>query len=421
MQKKDVLIVGAGACGLFAALQLAKKGKRVGIVEARDRIGGRICTLPSSEWGYPAEAGAEFVHGSAPLTKALTKEARLTFEPFVHEATDSFNEDLSDLSTSKAEHELVVAKLKELTEDLPLRAFLESAFPGEEFDTMRQQIIKRAEGYDAADASRISTFAVRDEWLMEDEWEHGRIREGYCALIEYLADQCRMHSVEIELQREVISINMEGQQALVTTRDAVFEADKVLVTVPLPLLSTIQYVPALPEKNDAVSNMGYGTVLKILLRFERAWWLDVTGKDSAKTMFFFSEEDIPTWWTQYPLHYPVLTGWLAGPAAEKLKDSSDDDILKRALTSLAAIFKLSIESIQNSVVTSHIAHWSRDPFSRGAYSYATPETIQARATLLEPIGDTLFFAGEALSDGDIMGTVEAAFDSAQKASDRMYQ
>src|SRR6266851_1513492 len=75
------VVVGAGAAGLMTARELARAGKRVTVLEARDRCGGRIDPLSAQEFGYPAEGGAEFVHGAAPVTRALMREAGLSLSP----------------------------------------------------------------------------------------------------------------------------------------------------------------------------------------------------------------------------------------------------------------------------------------------------------------------------------------------------
>src|ERR1700741_2529934 len=77
----NFLIVGGGAAGLMTARELARAGKKVTILEARDRCGGRIYPLPAQEFGSPAEGGAEFVHGPAPVTRALMQEAGLSLLP----------------------------------------------------------------------------------------------------------------------------------------------------------------------------------------------------------------------------------------------------------------------------------------------------------------------------------------------------
>ena len=77
----NFLIVGAGAAGLMTGRELAQAGKAVTILEARDRCGGRIYPLPIEEFGYRAEGGAEFVHGAAPVTRTLMREARLPLLP----------------------------------------------------------------------------------------------------------------------------------------------------------------------------------------------------------------------------------------------------------------------------------------------------------------------------------------------------
>src|SRR4030081_3956724 len=76
-----IVVIGAGAAGLMAAPERGRAGKKVSVLEARDRCGGRINPLPAAEFGYPAEGGAEFVHGEAPVTRALLREAGLSLTP----------------------------------------------------------------------------------------------------------------------------------------------------------------------------------------------------------------------------------------------------------------------------------------------------------------------------------------------------
>src|SRR3954454_17234759 len=80
-QRDRIIIIGAGAAGLIAAREFGRAGRKVTILEARDRCGGRIHPLPEAEFGYAAEGGAEFVHGEAPVTRGLLREAGLSLQP----------------------------------------------------------------------------------------------------------------------------------------------------------------------------------------------------------------------------------------------------------------------------------------------------------------------------------------------------
>jgi monoamine oxidase len=179
--------------------------------------------------------------------------------------------------------------------------------------------------------------------------------------------------------------------------------DAALLTVPLPLLADITLPAAARAKAAAAADIGYGSVVKILLRFSTRFWPE-------RMSFLFSDAAIPTWWTQYPAPYPLLTGWLAGPRAEKI-DLDANALVETALASLAEIFTSSPERLRRDLVAACALDWGTDRFSRGGYSYATPRTRQAQALLKSPDGGAVFFAGEALYAGQDIGTVEAALSS----------
>src|SRR3984893_13493489 len=135
-----IVVIGAGAAGLMAARELGRAGKRVTILEARDRCGGRIHPLPSADFGYPAEGGAEFVHGQAPVTYGLLRDAGLSLLPI--QGTQWTVEDGKfSREESQYPHEAELHKaLKELKDDLTVAEFLRRYFAGPKYDRLRHSI-----------------------------------------------------------------------------------------------------------------------------------------------------------------------------------------------------------------------------------------------------------------------------------------
>src|SRR5262249_44422964 len=139
----------------------------------------------------------------------------------------------------------------------------------------RRRITRTVEGYDAADPKRASTLALRAEWTARDDGEHGRIEGGYGALVDYLAAECRDHGASIVLGAEVVAIEGTPGRIAVRCEDGrVFDADAVLLAVPLPLLAQIALPASAARRAAAATDIGVGNVVKFLLRFRRKWWTD---------------------------------------------------------------------------------------------------------------------------------------------------
>lgn len=417
--KHDIVIIGAGAAGLIAARELALAGKKVTVLEARDRAGGRIYPLPEEEFGYPAQGGAEFLHGEARISKEILKAAGATFEHAGEWWSVLDGEPRANEAPTPHDPALETS-LKALKHDMPVAAFFDKYLPGEKYANLRRDIFRRVEGYDAADPARFSTFALREEVLGESGWGQLNIKQGYGLLVRYLEEQGAKKGVEILCNKEVKAVDLGGESVTVTCADgSLLEASQALVTVPLPMLQHIAFTPPLSRKLEAAKLIGFGTVIKILLRFKDRWWVRALGQNLERMSFMFSQEAIPTWWTQYPEPHATLTGWLGGPKAQALFASSEAEILGRALQSLANIFKVAVEELRGEMLTSQIIIWSADPFARGAYSYPTPESDAAIDELLQPVGGKLFFAGEGLYRGEATGTVEAALSIGKEAAEQI--
>lgn len=428
LMKSDVIIIGAGAAGLAAAYELSKHGRTALVLEARDRIGGRMHTVHEPGFTLPVELGAEFVHGRLPVTLALLDQYDIAYEA-IHGRMLQF-----DKGAFKVEHDfieggdIVEKKLRLVKEDISVDTFLNTYFESPEHDDVVHSVRRFVQGYDAADTSKASTLAFMNEWLGEDS-EQYRITGGYEQLIKAMVKDIEANGTRICLSTVVKEICWAPSRVEVTTAGGeVYTASQVIVTVPLGVWQSgtndeaaISFKPSLPEKAAAVATLGYGTVIKIMLSFKKAFWEEEemkqhTGQSMKQLGFLFSDAPVPTWWTQQPSTASMLTGWLAGPPAEAYANKSDTELLDLGLDSLAYIFSISRGELHKRLSSWKVANWSADPFSKGAYSYATVNDAKAIETLLKPVDNTLFFAGEALGTGSNKSTVEAALSSGINAA-----
>lgn len=412
-KQKDILIVGAGAAGLMAAKQLSAAGLSVTILEAAPVAGGRMATLVNSSFSMPVETGAEFIHGNVQQTMQLLKEAGINYTKVAGEMLRIQNDDLHNEEKSKDEDHWaeLMQCMYEQQEDITVKDFLDQYFAEEKYASLRRSVQGFAEGYDLADISKAALFALRAEWSQGQEEDQYRIEGGYIRLVGYLLETCLRHNAVIHYNTCVKAIRWdEGRVEALTADGKIFKSSKILITVSTGVLKSgkIDFFPAIPTYIQAAANIGFGSVIKILLEFKLAFWKART----ANAGFILSDEIIPTWWTQLPAQNNLLTGWLGGPKAVTYANKTSEEIIHLSIVSLSAIFNIPYEKLRDDLLAYAVYNWHYNENMLGGYSYNTITSAEAKQILNKPVVNTVFFAGEALYTGDEPGTVEAALQTA---------
>lgn len=419
----DVLIIGAGAAGLIAALEIALTGRNVAIIEARERIGGRAHSLNLPQFDLPVEQGAEFVHGDLKLTHQLLKDAEASLYEVKGRIFQKSGDGIEQQKDFIQDYQTLIRKLKELQYDISIAQFIREHLSEEKFADTKTSLQQYVEGYYAADPEKSSCFALREELTQSDDQQY-RIENGYTILFDHLRKRIEKTGAEIYLSQKVEDVIWGERQVKIKTSEEWFSGSKCLITVPLGVLQSgdIRFLPSIPEYREAALQLGFGSVIKTMLQFHEAFWTQEKFKannDLKKLSFIFSEAEIPTWWTYYPKDIPMLTGWSGGPNADRLKELSNKEIVVKAIASLAFIFDEPVSFIERQLKAWHVANWPKDPFCKGGYSYEVVGGRKFREILKQPLLDTIYFAGEGLHEGPEIGTVEAALVSGRDAAHRL--
>jgi monoamine oxidase len=433
----DVAVVGAGAAGLAAARALAAAGKRVAIVEARDRIGGRIRTehrqLGKSATTVPIELGAEFVHGLPLETWRLLHEAHLRTYELQGETRRYADGRVTTERDSGAVPLRVLEKLgawlKHKAPDFDV-SFAEALRLAGIDDPSRAEASAYVEGFNAADARIIGVRALVRQQQAEDAIDADRlfhVASGYDALPHHLAACCAAQGAEILLDHPVEALRWAPKHVVLAGRTAAgkpfaLQAARAVVTLPLGVLKagSVRFEPPPARILAHAQRLQMGAVLRLTLTFRSRFWPEATS-------FLLTQGALPAiWWTPYPDTSPMITGWLGGADVTKFDRqrgcrTSADALLDAALDTLAQTFRIEAREVAGWLVSSHLHDWQTDPFARGAYSYVPAGAADASLHLSYPVDGTLFFAGEHTDTSGHWGTVHAALRSGLRAADQLLQ
>ena len=424
----DVIVIGAGAAGLAAARSVGRRTPRVLVLEARDRIGGRVLPHPLTRIATPAELGAEFIHGPAQRTKALLREAGSAAIDMGGDSWIRKNGELEcggdDFSSSAS----IFEGSRSLPDDESVEQFLRR-FEG---DGALRETAEAArafvEGFEAADPQLASAKAIADEWESGADSTSARPLGGYGPMFELLRNDCERAGVRfaystrvrrISWRRDGVAVGVSGPHGDPQT----LRARAAIVTLPVGVLrhrgddAEISFEPELPAaKREALAHIEMGHVVKVALWFRTAFWERVArGRYHNAAFFHIDGQPIPTYWTQLPVRSELIVAWVGGPGAVALSGRSQTELVEMALAGFGELF--GEVALARREFEGGLTHdWSGDPFTRGAYSYVAVGGGDARAELAAPVSESLFFAGEATSSDGQGGTVNGAIETGERAA-----
>lgn len=420
----DVIILGAGVAGLSAARELSAAGLKLAIVEARDRIGGRIFTHRDPLSPVPIELGAEFIHGEPPQLLDAVRAAGLTFVEVTGEHLCARSGYIDHCGQWMEKVEGVLESMRSHQgADRSFQSFIETSEGDQE---AKAGAVSFVEGFNAADKHRVGVQSLLRQQKAEDAINGEkayRIVAGYHSVSQFLMmgipappSILRVNSVVHEIQWQPGRIRFSVTSRMGKDLDP-FVARRAIITLPLGVLQTgsVRFQPEPPAFRELVNRLAMGKVVRVTLRFRERFW---DTRRELKDMSFLHSSDqwFPTWWSTLPVIAPILTAWIAGPNADRFDGRDECFIVQRALETLAKLLGMDAGAIANQLEAWYTHNWQADPFAMGAYSYVPVGSLDAVEQLTRPIEKTLYFAGEATDTQGHWGTVHGAMATGVRAA-----
>lgn len=412
----EVVVIGAGMAGVTAARELARTGVSVTVVEARDRVGGRLWSIRDF-CAEPVEAGAEFVHGVGARTWPELRAAGLATRPCPLIRHTMFNVGggtrwLPWILLHPGvwpTFPILRAIRKAGPPDRSAREFIEARrYRGRARILAEMTLTAHLPG--SVDEVGVLGL-VADGVLRLETGLNQRVDEGYDTLARSMAA-----GLDIRLGFAVEEVRWSSDGVHVRSRSGdEISARAAICTLPVGVLKSgsVRFAPELTaSKRAALEQIEMGPVLKILLHFRERFWPEWAANIGCGT------GPVTLYWPVFyrsPGGPPVLTAYCTGPRAAQLAKLGEDEALAIVLADLRRLFPRA--DPRRALLARRRIDWAADPFACGGYTFLTPGGVGARERLRARDTGALLWAGAASEWSPIAATVEAAYSSGLRAAE----
>lgn len=407
--QSSVLVIGGGVSGLAAAEALTHKECQVTLLEASDRLGGRVWTQFPKDQSYPVELGAEFVHGKALTTHKYLEKIKPLKQRFCYFEDAKFS-DMDNFSKildkgfnllDESEPDFAVSEVLARVSSDPKEAKSFAAF---------------VEGFFAADPERLSKISIAAS-KGSDFTSNSQIAQGYVKLIEALKRSINAAFYTEFLCTPIEKIEWKENYVKATSQGKSWEAESAVIALPIECLKRLEFNPEIKDTKEAALFIDGGAVIKPVVTFSEPLW--ELGPEDHQQIVSPSLNFTTRWvWKEAPKFQ--LTSWAGENRAQSMINEPDDVLLDLVLQDVSALTGRNPASLKKLVEGMYFHNWITSPYSLGAYSYVKVGGKNARTQLRTPIKNTLFFAGEATAIDGSDGTVEGALNEGLRAAHQVY-